>query len=96
LIQREKRSARRIFYFARIDEVITKLRSISEAVSTPEALVAVSDSLSPLAQALRRLIPLTANDTPDSEVERIRRLRGDDGTTPLTRPWTVDPRRVLH
>lgn len=96
LIQREKRSARRIFYFARVDEVIAKLRSISEDVSTPEALIAVSDSLSPLAQALRHLIPLTGNDTPDSEVERIRRLRGDDGLTPLTRPWTVDPRRILH
>lgn len=96
LIQRDKRGPRKIFYLARTDDVIARIRAISGDVSTPEGLVAVSDSLSPLARALRDLIPLTANDTPDIEVERIRRLRGDDGETPRVPPWLNDAPRTVH
>jgi len=90
LIRCLRQGARRRLYFADPDVVIERLRAILDDVGTSEGLMAVPDSLSPLAPGLRGLLPVTTDVAGGclvsaEEAERIGRLRGDDGSKPRSR-----------
>jgi Rha family phage regulatory protein len=90
LIRCLRQGARRRLYFADPNVVVERLQVVLDDVGTPEGLIAVPDSLSPLAPGLRDLLPVTTEVAGGclvsaEEAERIGRLRGDDGSKPRSR-----------
>lgn len=88
LIQCRHLGPTRRAYFAHPSKAIERLNAIREESGTAESLLAVPDSISPLADLLRAIMPVTKgkgewNDlVAPEEALRISKRRGDDGSVP--------------
>lgn len=88
LIQCRHLGPTRRAYFAHPSKAIERLNEIREESGTAESLLAVPDSISPLAGLLRAIMPVTKGKgewnylVAPEEALRISKRRGDDGSVP--------------